>query len=154
MVTPQQVLEELKKVKYPGFARDIVSFGMVKDIEVGSHGVNVMLAPTTAREEIVQQIRAAVVATVAQMPGVPAVDSRNDYVNHMDPFDGPVRILNLATCGQAVGDDLALGGILCHWPDVNAGDPMNIYRQSPVFPAVLAAAERYWHGRTPQQTQF
>ena len=36
MVTPQQVLEELKKVKYPGFARDIVSFGMVKDIEVGS----------------------------------------------------------------------------------------------------------------------
>jgi ATP-binding protein involved in chromosome partitioning len=74
MVTPQQVLDELKKVKYPGFARDIVSFGMVKDIEVGSHGVNVMLAPTTAREAIVQQIRDAVVATVSQMPGVPAVE--------------------------------------------------------------------------------
>ena len=74
MVTPQQVLEELKKVKYPGFARDIVSFGMVKDIEVGSRGVNVMLAPTTAREEIVQQIRDAVAAAVSQMPGVPAVE--------------------------------------------------------------------------------
>ncbi len=74
MVTPQQVLEALKQVKYPGFARDIVSFGMVKDIEVGSHGVNVILAPTTAKEEIVQQIREAVAATVLQMPGVAAVD--------------------------------------------------------------------------------
>ena len=74
MVTPQQVLEELKKVKYPGFARDIVSFGMVKDVEIGSRGVNVILAPTTAREEIVQQIRDAVAATVLQLPGVPAVE--------------------------------------------------------------------------------
>jgi len=73
MVTPQQVLEELKKVKYPGFARDIVSFGMVKDIEVSSTGVNVILAPTTAREEIMQQIRDAVLAGVSQMSGVPAV---------------------------------------------------------------------------------
>jgi ATP-binding protein involved in chromosome partitioning len=74
MVTPQQVLDELKKVKYPGFARDIVSFGMVKDVEVGSAGVTVILAPTTARDEVVQQIREAVTATVAQMPGVPAVE--------------------------------------------------------------------------------
>jgi ATP-binding protein involved in chromosome partitioning len=74
MVTPQQVLEALKKVKYPGFARDIVSFGMVKDIEVGSGGVNVILAPTTAREEILHEIRDAVAATVSQMPGVPAVE--------------------------------------------------------------------------------
>src|SRR5579862_6074451 len=74
MITPQQVLEELKKVKYPGFARDIVSFGMIKDIEIGSTGVNVILAPTTARDEIVQQIRDAVAATVAQMPGVTGVE--------------------------------------------------------------------------------
>jgi ATP-binding protein involved in chromosome partitioning len=74
MVTPQQVLEELKKVKYPGFARDIVSFGMVKDIEVGSTGVNVILAPTTAREEVLQEIRQAVATAVSQMPGVRVVD--------------------------------------------------------------------------------
>jgi len=74
MVTPQQVLEELKKVKYPGFNRDIVSFGMVKDIEVGSMGINVILAPTTSREDVVHQIRDAVTATVQQMPGVGAVE--------------------------------------------------------------------------------
>ncbi len=74
MVTPEQVLEELKKVKYPGFARDIVSFGLIKDIEVGSTGVNVILAPTTARDDVVQQIREAVVAAVARMQGVNAVE--------------------------------------------------------------------------------
>ena len=73
MLSPQQVLEELKKVKYPGFARDIVSFGLVKDIEMGSTGVNVILAPTTAREDVLQEIRQAVITTVSQMPGVPAV---------------------------------------------------------------------------------
>ncbi len=89
-----------------------------------------------------------------RLPGIPFLDSRDDYVNHLDPFDLPQRELNLSTCGQPVGDEFALGGILCHWPDNNAGDQMNIYRQSPVFPAVLAAAERYWCGHTPQQKQF
>jgi len=74
MVTTQQILDELKKVKYPGFGRDIVSFGMVQDIEVGAAGVNIILAPTTAREDVIEQIRAAVAAAVLQMPGVAAVD--------------------------------------------------------------------------------
>jgi len=74
MVTPQQVLEELKKVKYPGFARDIVSFGMIKDVEVATAGVNVILAPTTAKEDVIEQIRTAVQEAVAQMPGVKAVE--------------------------------------------------------------------------------
>jgi len=74
MVTPQQVLDELKKVKYPGFARDIVSFGLVKDIEVGSTGVNVILAPTTARDDVLQQIRDGVAQVVTQMSGVTAVE--------------------------------------------------------------------------------
>jgi ATP-binding protein involved in chromosome partitioning len=73
MVTPQQVMEELKKVKYPGFSRDIASFGMIQDVEVGSLGVNVILAPTTARGEVVEEIRAAVLATLSQMPGVKGV---------------------------------------------------------------------------------
>ena len=75
---------------------------------------------------------------------LPALESRHDYVNHMDPFDGPLRVWSIAPCGKTEGDTTVLGGILCHWPDNNAGEPMNIYRQSPVFPALLAAAERFW----------
>jgi ATP-binding protein involved in chromosome partitioning len=67
MPTPQEILEELKKVKYPGFTRDIVSFGLIRDVEVASAGVTVTLAPTTANEEAVAQIRADVIATVKEM---------------------------------------------------------------------------------------
>lgn len=74
MPKPQEILEELKRIKYPGLSRDIVSFGMVKDIEVGSSGVNVVLAPTTAREDVVAQIRAQVQALVAAMDGVSHVE--------------------------------------------------------------------------------
>lgn len=74
MPTPQEILEKLKSIKYPGLSRDIVSFGMIKDIEVGSAGVTVVLAPTTARQEIVAQIRDAVIATASAIPGVSAVE--------------------------------------------------------------------------------
>ena len=81
------------------------------------------------------------------LPEVPAVDSRADYINGMDPFIGPLRLLNLATDGKPRGDKIALGGTLCLWPDVNIGsEEMNIYRENPVFPALLAASENYWHG--------
>ncbi|MBI4518019.1 MAG: Mrp/NBP35 family ATP-binding protein [Deltaproteobacteria bacterium] len=73
MPTPHEILEQLKRVKYPGYSRDIVSFGLVKDIEVASAGVTVTLAPTTANTEVLQQIRGAVEQTVTNM-GVPRVE--------------------------------------------------------------------------------
>ena len=32
MPTPQELLEALKQVKYPGFTRDIVAFGMINTV--------------------------------------------------------------------------------------------------------------------------
>ncbi|HLY39325.1 MAG TPA: P-loop NTPase, partial [Candidatus Binatia bacterium] len=72
MPTPQDILERLRAVPYPGFTRDIVSFGMVKDIEVGSSSVTIHLAPTTAQQEVLAEIEAAVRSAVASMPGIPA----------------------------------------------------------------------------------
>lgn len=74
MPTPNQILVELKKVKYPGFTRDIVSFGMVKDIEIAYKGVVVTLSAPSANSEVVAQIVEDVRRTVAAMPGIPAVD--------------------------------------------------------------------------------
>jgi ATP-binding protein involved in chromosome partitioning len=70
MPSPQEILDVLRAVPYPGFSRDIVSFGMVKDIEVSSTGVTVHLAPTTAQDDVRRQIDAAVRVAVAAIPGV------------------------------------------------------------------------------------
>ncbi len=70
MPTPQEILEQLRTVRYPGFSRDIVSFGMVKDIEVASSAITVHLAPTTAQAGVVDEIARDVRAAVAAMPGI------------------------------------------------------------------------------------
>ena len=43
----QTVLDALRQVKYPGFSRDIVSFGFVKDLTIGGGNVSFRLALTT-----------------------------------------------------------------------------------------------------------
>ena len=78
--------------------------------------------------------------------GVRYIDSQANYVNHMDPFSGPLRAFMQQPCRVPEGTDLAQGGILCHWPDDNVGEQMNVYLQSPVMPAMVAYAERIWRG--------
>jgi ATP-binding protein involved in chromosome partitioning len=73
MPNPQEILEQLKQIKYPGFSRDIVSFGLVKDIEVSSRGVTVILTAASAKPEVVKAISTAVQDLVESMPGVPNV---------------------------------------------------------------------------------
>ena len=73
MPSPNEILTELKKVKYPGFTRDIVSFGIIKDIEVGYSGVTVSLTIQSAKPEVVTRIVEDIKTTVAAMPGVPGV---------------------------------------------------------------------------------
>jgi ATP-binding protein involved in chromosome partitioning len=70
MPTPQELLERLKTIPYPGFSRDIVSFGLVRDIEVSAAGVIVRLAPSTAKEEVVRDIADAVYRVLSGTPGV------------------------------------------------------------------------------------
>ena len=71
MPTPQELLEALKQVKYPGFSRDIVAFNMIKDIAVGDTGVTVQLVPPTDDPEIVAQIRQGVIDTLTPLVRVP-----------------------------------------------------------------------------------
>ena len=56
MPSPNEILAELKKVKYPGFTRDIVSFGIIKDIEVAYAGVTVSLTMASAKPEVVEKL--------------------------------------------------------------------------------------------------
>lgn len=71
MPTPQQLLDALKQIKYPGFNRDIVAFGVVKDIAVGGAAVTVELAPSTGNAEVVETIRRSVAETLSPLVDLP-----------------------------------------------------------------------------------
>jgi len=51
-----QILEKLKKINYPGFNRDIVSFGMVKDVIIDSGIITIMLSISSQNEEKKNQL--------------------------------------------------------------------------------------------------
>jgi ATP-binding protein involved in chromosome partitioning len=56
LVTREQLEEKLKGVNYPGFNRDIVSFGMVKSIEINGDLVTLGLKVSTRDEAVKTQI--------------------------------------------------------------------------------------------------
>ncbi len=71
MPTPQELLELLHRVKYPGFNRDIVSFGMVRDIQIGSRSVTVELSTTSENAEAMEAIRRQVAELIRDATGLP-----------------------------------------------------------------------------------
>ena len=68
------ILTQLKTVKYPGFSRDIVSFGLVKKIGIEDGDVLLLLALTSADPKIPAQLREDVAAALTKLPGVQSVD--------------------------------------------------------------------------------
>ncbi len=73
-LTEAALLEQLKQIKYPGFSRDIISFGLVKGIQIQDGEVKVRIEVTTADSEIPKQLHAAVTKTLGAMEGVASVE--------------------------------------------------------------------------------
>jgi ATP-binding protein involved in chromosome partitioning len=70
MQTPDSIREALKAVKYPGYSRDIISFGLVKDVAVNQGAVSVSIQLTSANPEAAQQIKAESERILQSLPGV------------------------------------------------------------------------------------
>src|SRR5688500_4218265 len=57
MITEEQVKQALQTVKYSGFSRDVVSFGIVKKIAVSGAAVSVEMDLNSPNKEAAQQIK-------------------------------------------------------------------------------------------------
>ncbi|MDP2114343.1 MAG: family 20 glycosylhydrolase, partial [Bacteroidota bacterium] len=75
------------------------------------------------------------------------IDSRLNYLNHLDPFAGVAQLYFDRICGAAHGDSMRLGGILCCWNDNNVTEEYDIIRQNPVYPGMLTYSETSWKGQ-------
>jgi len=69
-LTSDAILAQLRGVKYPGYSRDIVSFGLVKDVQIDGTRVSVKIAITTADTNIPKQIEENAIAVIESIPGV------------------------------------------------------------------------------------
>jgi ATP-binding protein involved in chromosome partitioning len=69
-VTSDQIKEHLKQVKYPGFSRDIVSFGLVRSAGMFDGTVKVSLALTSSDPKTPLQLKGDVEKVLRGLPGV------------------------------------------------------------------------------------
>jgi ATP-binding protein involved in chromosome partitioning len=74
----QTLRDTLRRVKYPGFSRDIVSFGLVKEVRLDGRNVTVQLVLTTSEPAIARQIRDEAEKALSQLSDVGRVEIKVD----------------------------------------------------------------------------
>jgi hexosaminidase len=97
-------------------------------------------------ESTIRQLWMEGATKVSSNKNIRYIDSRHLYLNHMDPLESVTTIFNRKICNLNEGNDAALGGIICAWPDRRVDKPEDVLLQNPVYPAMLAFAERSWRG--------
>jgi len=70
MLTEDDVRNALKAVKYPGYSRDIVSFGLVKEITTSNGAVTVTMQLTGGSTEVATQIKMESERALKELPGL------------------------------------------------------------------------------------
>jgi len=73
MITESDVRKALSTVKFPGYSRDIVSFGMVSKIDIDGSQVSVVLSVTSSDAAKLEQLHMDAARAVGSLPGVSAV---------------------------------------------------------------------------------
>jgi ATP-binding protein involved in chromosome partitioning len=123
MLNEDQIKEVLKSVKYPGYSRDIISFGLVKEIAAANGAVSVTLQLTNASPEIAAQIKSETERSIRALPGVQGVhvNIRNSAAATAAPtpwanqnrVPGIKRIVAVASGKGGVGKSTASVNIAC-----------------------------------------
>jgi len=112
--TSDDVRVQLARVRYPGFARDIVALGLVRDVAVRDGQINVDLALPSDKPEVAATLRAEIMAAVDRLPGVTRVEiqfaSETGVRRHSPrssgdrtPLPGVERIVAVASGKGGVG---------------------------------------------------
>lgn len=70
MISEAQILDALRTVKYPGFSRDIVSFGLIKGIRIEGPDVTVQFSLAARDPNIPRQIHEAAQSALATVPSI------------------------------------------------------------------------------------
>lgn len=69
-ITEESVLNQLRNVKYPGFSRDIVSFGLIKNIQITGANVAVQMVLATSDPSIPKTLKEESETALKVIPGI------------------------------------------------------------------------------------
>jgi ATP-binding protein involved in chromosome partitioning len=87
-LTEELVLERLKVVKFPGYSRDIVSFGLVKEIKIAGSDLLVRLSVATSNPSVAQTLKKESDQALSTIAGVRSVKVVIDITNPPEVASG------------------------------------------------------------------
>jgi ATP-binding protein involved in chromosome partitioning len=87
-LTEELVLERLKAVKFPGYSRDIVSFGLVKEIKIAGSDLLVRLSVATSNPIVARTLKKESEQVLATLPGVRSTRVVIDITNPPEVASG------------------------------------------------------------------
>jgi ATP-binding protein involved in chromosome partitioning len=124
MLSQDTILEALKSVKYPGFSRDIISFGLVKEVSAANGAVSITMQLTSPNAEAAQSIKAESERIIKALPGVnhvhvevrqPAAGQgtpQSPFANQ-NRVKGVKRIIAIASGKGGVGKSTCSANLAC-----------------------------------------
>ena len=154
MLSQVTITDALKAVKYPGFSRDIVSFGLVKEISVANGAVSVTLQLTSPNPEAARQIKVEAEQLLRKLPGVNhlVVDVRQPASGQAAPGNafanrakvpGVKRVIAVASGKGGVGKSTCSTNLACALSHLGARVGLldcDIY--GPSIPLMMGVYER------------
>jgi ATP-binding protein involved in chromosome partitioning len=87
-LTEELVLERLKVVKFPGYSRDIVSFGLVKEVKIAGADLLVRLSVATNNPGVAQTLQKQTEEVLGAIPGVRSAKVVIDITNPPEVASG------------------------------------------------------------------
>ena len=127
MLTQETLLNALKAVKYPGYSRDIVSFGLVKNVAANQGAVSVGIELTSPNRDAAEQIKQECEQALRALPEVtrvhidikmptappgPAGAGPNPWANQ-NRVAGLARIVAIASGKGGVGKSTCSVNLAC-----------------------------------------
>ena len=99
----KDIIEQaLKTIRYPGFTRDIVSFGLVREVRFAAGKALIKLELSTSDPTIPVQLQGAIKSTLHALNGIQEVDvdcevstPRTSPFGKASPFGNPQRLPNV-----------------------------------------------------------
>src|ERR1700726_341550 len=87
-LTEELALERLKAAKLPGYSRDIVSFGLIKEIKIAGSDLLVRLSVATSNPSVAQTLKKESEKALSTMPGVRSTKVVIDVTNPPEVASG------------------------------------------------------------------
>jgi ATP-binding protein involved in chromosome partitioning len=73
MLNEETIKQALRDVKYPGYSRDIISFGLVKQIEAGNGAISIQVQLTSGTPDLAAQLKSDCERVLRSLPDVRGV---------------------------------------------------------------------------------